>query len=287
MSLVKSIDLLNHAMAGHYAVPAFNANCYEMIPALIHAAEEEHSPLIIQIGKKYLSYTPADEIGALALYLAEKASVPVAVHLDHGADLAMASQCLKAGYTSIMYDGSTLPDEENIRNTRQIVEEAKKYRVPVEGEIGQVLLAGEMKEGGELDFLTDPAQALRFVSETGVASVAVAVGNIHRMKKKHARLNFELIRTLREMIAIPLVIHGCSGVSDDDLRKAVSLGINKVNVATEYNIAFTDTLRSFTAANPDEFFPMDCLTAAMNRITGIARDRIRVLGATNQYEGRL
>lgn len=283
MALVTSTELLARARKEHYAVPAFNANCYEMINALIRAAEAEGAPLIVQIGKKWLSYLPADEIGALALHLAKKASVPVCIHLDHGADYAMAKACLESGFTSVMYDGSSLPDAENIQNTRAVVELAKHYGVPVEGEIGQVLQAEDLGEGQEPDFLTDPDQALRFVAETGVSSVAVAVGNVHHMKKKQAKLDFDRIEKLRRLIDIPLVIHGCSGVSDADVAKAVSLGINKVNVATEYNIAFTDALRDYTTANPGSFFPMDAMTAAMNRVEAIARDRIHVLSAQNRY----
>lgn len=283
MALVTSTELLARARKEHYAVPAFNANCYEMINALIRAAEAEGAPLIVQIGKKWLSYLPADEIGALALHLAKKASVPVCIHLDHGADYAMAKACLESGFTSVMYDGSSLPDAENIQNTRAVVELAKHYGVPVEGEIGQVLQAEDLGEGQEPDFLTDPDQALRFVAETGVSSVAVAVGNVHHMKKKQAKLDFDRIEKLRRLIDIPLVIHGCSGVSDADVAKAVSLGINKVNVATEYNIAFTDALRDYTTANPGSFFPMDAMTAAMNRVEEIARDRIHVLSAQNRY----
>ena len=283
MALVTSTELLARARKEHYAVPAFNANCYEMINALIRAAEAEGAPLIVQIGKKWLSYLPADEIGALALHLAKKASVPVCIHLDHGADYAMAKACLESGFTSVMYDGSSLPDAENIQNTRAVVELAKHYGVPVEGEIGQVLQAEDLGEGQEPDFLTDPDQALRFVAETGVSSVAVAVGNVHHMKKKQAKLDFDRIEKLRRLIDIPLVVHGCSGVSDADVAKAVSLGINKVNVATEYNITFTDALRDYTTANPGSFFPMDAMTAAMNRVEAIARDRIHVLSAQNRY----
>ncbi len=283
MALVTSTPLFEHARKNAYAVPAFNANSYEMIPALIHAAEEERSPLILQIGKKFLSYTPADEIASLALYLAKKATVPICVHLDHGADLEMARACLESGFTSVMYDGSSLPDKENIRNTRQVVELAAQYGVPVEGEIGQVLQAEDVPEGEDPDFLTDPQQALRFVEETGVSSVAVAVGNIHHMKKKHAKIDFPRIEKLREIIQIPLVIHGCSGVSDEDVGRAVRMGINKVNVATEYNLAFTDGLRDFTTQHPEEFFPMEPVTSAMARVTAIAKDRIHVLGANGRY----
>lgn len=283
MPLVTSEEILLHAMKKGYAVPSFNANCYEMIPALIRAAEMEQAPLIVQLGKKLLGYAPADEFGALAIHLAKKAKVPVCIHLDHGADLKMAIACLESGYTSIMYDGSTLSEDENIIKTREVVECAKAYGVPVEGEIGEVPLVEDVQDVHAPSGMTEPEQAIRFVQETGVASVAVAVGNIHRMKQKGAMLDFPRIQALREAVSIPLVIHGCSGVSDADVRRAIQCGISKVNVATEFSIAFTGVLREFTVQNPAEFFPMEVMRYAMECVTAIAVDRIQVLGASGKY----
>lgn len=283
MALVTSKELLQRAMQEKYAVPAFNANCLEMIPALIDAAEAEKAPLILQIGKKYLNYMGADEIGAYALHLARKSSVPVCIHLDHGADLEMARECMQAGFTSLMYDGSALPLEENIRNTQEVVEMASVRDIPVEGEVGQVLMADEVADISELDYMTNPEDAVRFVDETGVSSVAVAIGNVHRMLQKKARIDFDRIKRIREMVKIPLVVHGSSGISDEDVKHAVACGINKINVATEFNREFVQVTGKFIQEKPEEIFPMEALKAGMEAVTRIARGRIRVVGADNRY----
>lgn len=284
MALVTSKQLLDRAMKEKYAVPAFNANCLEMIPALIQAAEAERAPLIVQIGKKYLSYAEPDEIGAYALYLAKKASVPICIHLDHGADMEMAEKCIKAGFTSIMYDGSSLPEKENIHNTREIVKMAESKGIPVEGEVGQVLLADDVNDYENLDYLTDPEMAVRFVEQTGVSSVAVAIGNVHRMMRKEAHIDFKRICDIRKAVSIPLVVHGSSGISDEDVRKAVCCGINKINVATEFNKEFVSICGKYIQDYPDEVFPMEPIKAAMNAVTRIARDRIQVVGAAHKYD---
>lgn len=283
MALVTSNQLLDKAMKEKYAVPAFNANCLEMIPALIQAAEAEKSPLILQIGKKYLSYMEPDEIGAYAIYLAKKASVPICVHLDHGADMEMAERCVKAGFTSIMYDGSSLPEEENIYNTREIVKMAAVKGIPVEGEIGQVLMADAVEDLSNLNYLTEPEMVVRFVVQTGVSSVAVAVGNVHRMMRKEANIDFQRICDIREAVAVPLVVHGSSGISDEDVKKAIRCGISKINVATEFNREFVHKSYKYIQMHPDEVFPMQPLKAAMDAVMFIAQNRIRVVGAAHKY----
>lgn len=282
MSLVTSKTLLIDAMNGGYAVPAFNANCLEMIPALIRAAELEKSPLILQLGKKFLEYLTPEELAATALHYAKKAQVPVCVHLDHGASEEQAKACLEAGFTSIMFDGSAFSNEENILKTRAVVGMANQYHVPVEGEIGKVLLDEDVCHMEELTDLTEPEDAADFVTRTGISSVAVAVGNVHRMKQKTANLDFERIKTIRGMVDVPLVIHGSSGISDSDVSRAVALGINKVNVATEFNIAFIQGSVQFSNENPKEIFPMEVLLHGMEKVTEIARGRIHVVGAAGK-----
>lgn len=282
MPLVTAKELLGKAMREGYAVPAFNANCLEMIPALVRAAQLEQAPLIVQIGKKYLGYQEPGEIAVYARYLADRASVPVCIHLDHGASKEMVRQCLEAGYTSIMYDGSALPLSENIRNTREVVRMASAYGVPVEGEIGQVLQADQvdcLEDPGEM---TDPETAAYFVEHTGVDSVAVAVGNVHRMLQKEACIDFERIRKIRNKVPVPLVIHGSSGIADADVGRMVALGINKINVATEFNREFVRKAGAFLAEHPGEIFPMEPLGAAMEAVTVLARTRIRVVGAAGR-----
>lgn len=282
MSLVTSKELLHNAMNEGYAVPAFNANCLEMIPALIRAAELEQSPLILQLGKKFLEYITPDHLAAVALDYAKKASVPICIHLDHGASIEQAKDCLDAGFTSIMFDGSSLPHEENIKITRQVVEMANAFHVPVEGEIGKVLMDEDVQGMTELTDLTEPEDAADFVKRTGISSVAVAVGNVHRMKRKTANLDFDRIQAIRKMVDVPLVIHGSSGISDEDVKKAVKCGINKVNVATEYNIAFIRGAVDFSNSHEKEIFPMEVLLHGMNQVTEIARGRIHVVGAAGK-----
>lgn len=282
MALVTSENMLKSAMNQHYAVPAFNANSLEMIPALITAAESEAAPIIIQIGRKYLTFTPPDEIGALAIYLAKKASVPVCIHLDHGFDVKMVKDCLDAGFTSIMYDGSAFSEEENIYNTKEVVELARLKNIPVEGEIGQVLMEDQIANIISSDFFSDPVGTKRFVDETNVSSVAVSVGNIHRMRTKQAKLDFDLIRKIKREVSIPLVIHGSSGISDTDIKKAIECGISKVNVATELSVVFTDKIRDYMQKYPSEFFPMEIIKPAMEEVTKLAQKRIKVLGANKK-----
>jgi len=281
LPLTTSKTLFEDAMSRGYGVPAFNANCFEMIPAIIEAAERERSPLILQLGVRFLNFFPASTLAALALPLAEKADVPVCVHLDHGNSLKVVKNCLEAGFTSVMIDGSPLPFEENVAVTKSAVIAAEAYGIPIEGEIGQVKLYEDV--GDNVSDLTDPDEAFDFAARTGVASIAVAVGNVHRMKNKTARLDFELIQRLRAKIGIPLVIHGSSGIADDDVKRAVSLGINKINVATEFNISFIKNAVSYANANPDKIFPMEFLQNGMRAVTDIARDRIRVVGANGKY----
>lgn len=282
MSIVTSKELLQDAMDNGYAVPAFNANCLEMIPALIRAAEMESAPLILQLGKKFLEYITPEVLASVAKEYAKKADIPVCIHLDHGTGLVQAEACLKAGFTSVMYDGSSLAHSENIKMTRQVVELAESYGVPVEGEIGRVLMVEDVQGMEKLTDLTEPDDADVFARQTGISSIAVAVGNVHRMKQKTANLDFERIKAIRKAVNIPLVIHGSSGISDEDVKKAVACGINKVNVATEFNIAFISGVADFHTNHEKEIFPMEVLKHGMERVTQIARDRIHVLGAAGK-----
>ena len=282
MSFVNSNSLLQNAMDNGYAVPAFNANCLEIIPALIRAAEKERAPLILQISKRFLTFFTAEEIASLSKFLAEKTDIPVCLHLDHGNTYELASQCLNSGFTSVMYDGSLLPFEENIKNTLQVVSAAHLHNAHAEGELGKVLFSEQTEKSFEED-LTDPDEAQEFVKRTGIDSLAVSVGNIHRMLRKTADIQFELIKILRKKINVPLVIHGSSGISDDDIRKAVSCGISKVNVATEFGVTFIKAVKEYLTVHPEEVFPMEIQKPGMDAVTNLARNRIRVLDANNRY----
>lgn len=280
--LVTTKELLQRSKKEKYAVPAFNANCLEMCLPLVRAAEKMRSPLILQLGRQYLGYMTPAEIAPTAIALAKASSVPVAIHLDHAKELEPCIKSLEAGFTSIMFDGSAYSFEENIRLTKEVVSTAKKYNVPVEGEVGKVGLI----ETTDLNNITDkstPAEVIEFVSKTGVDSVAVAVGNVHRMRRKIAKLDFELIEKLSHCVDIPLVMHGASGISDEDVRRAIDCGISKVNVATDFCVAFSSGIKADVREKSEETFPMEFLTTGMKNVFEVAKERIEAVGANGRY----
>ena len=224
-------DLLQDAKEKNYAVGSFSVANMEMVLGVIKAAEETRSPIILQIAEVRLNHSPLALIGPLMLAAAEEADVPVAVHLDHGTTLDCISQALDIGFTSVMFDGSHLPLEENIRITKQVVEMAKDYDAAVEAEIGCV--GGS--EDGSVDIemhCTSPEQAVRFAAETGVDALAIAIGNAHGNYKHEPVLRFDILEKVHESVDTPLVLHGGTGISPQDFIKCHQNGIKKINIAT-------------------------------------------------------
>ena len=245
MALTTTVGMLRRAQEGHYAVGAFNVENMEMAQAIIAAAEELRAPVILQTTPSTVKYASTALYLANVAALAREASVPVAMHLDHGSSYELCVSALRAGYTSVMIDGSKLPLEENIAFTRRVAEMCAAVGVPVEGEIGRV--------GGKEDDLEDeggytiPEEAVRFEKESGLFSMAVGVGTAHGFYKVAPVLNKELITTLRGMLTAPMVLHGASGLSDDDVRDCIARGICKVNFATELRAAYTKAVREVLA----------------------------------------
>ncbi len=224
-------DLLQDAKEKNYAVGSFSVANMEMVLGVIKAAEETRSPIILQIAEVRLNHSPLALIGPLMLAAAEEADVPVAVHLDHGTTLDCISQALDIGFTSVMFDGSHLPLEENIRITREVVEMAKDYDAAVEAEIGCV--GGS--EDGSVDIemhCTSPEQAVRFAVETGVDALAIAIGNAHGNYKHEPVLRFDILEKVHASVDTPLVLHGGTGISPQDFIKCHQNGIKKINIAT-------------------------------------------------------
>ena len=245
MALTTTVGMLRRAQEGRYAVGAFNVENMEMAQAIIAAAEELRAPVILQTTPSTVKYASTALYLANVAALAREASVPVAMHLDHGSSYELCVSALRAGYTSVMIDGSKLPLEENIAFTRRVAEMCAAVGVPVEGEIGRV--------GGKEDDLKDeggytiPEEAVRFEKESGLFSMAVGVGTAHGFYKVAPVLNKELITTLRGMLTAPMVLHGASGLSDDDVRDCIARGICKVNFATELRAAYTKAVREVLA----------------------------------------
>ena len=231
MALANMIDILKKADEGNYAVGAFNVANMEMIMGAIKAAEDLSSPIIIQVAEGRLEYSPLDLIGPMMIAAAKKAKVDVVVNLDHGSKMENIKKALELGFTSVMIDGSKLPLEKNIELTKNVIEEANKYGVPVEAEVGRV--GGSEDSSKAVSILyTDIEDAKKFVKETNVSTLAVAIGNAHGIYQGEPNLNFEVLENINEEIEIPLVLHGGSGITEEDFRKCARTGIRKINIAT-------------------------------------------------------
>ena len=232
MALVTMKKLLEQAKAENRGIGAFSVGNMEMVKGAHQAAEELHTPIILQIAEVRLKHSPLSLMGPMMVQAAREAGVDVAVHLDHGLTLETVQKALDLGYTSVMFDSSLYPFEENIARTKQVVELAGRYGATVEAELGLVGGSEDGKEGHGIR-CTDPADAEVFCRETGVDALAVAIGNAHGNYPVAPKLAFDVLEEIHKRVAgIPLVLHGGSGITDADFRKAISLGILKVNIAT-------------------------------------------------------
>lgn len=231
MSLVTMKTLLERAKNEHKGVGAFSVGNMEMVKGAVQAAEELNTPIILQIAEVRLKHSPMELMGPMMVQAAKEAKVDIAVHLDHGLTMETVKKALELGFTSVMFDSSTYPFEENIERTRQVVELAAKYNATVEAELG--LVGGS--EDGSTDHgirCTDPDDAKVFCERTGIDALAVAIGNAHGNYPVAPKLAFDVLEKIHEKTEVLLVLHGGSGITDEDFQKAISLGIVKVNIAT-------------------------------------------------------
>lgn len=229
--LVNMRELLADAQKGNYAVGSFSVANMEMVLGVLKAAEELHAPVILQIAEVRLKQSPLELIGPLMVAAAKNAKTPVAVHFDHGKTEKMISLALELGFTSVMFDGSHLPLEKNIEETKKIVSVAKKYSASVEAEIGCV---GGSEDGSEDIAIncTKPDDAVRFAEETMVDALAIAIGNAHGNYKSTPKLRFDILEECEKRVSIPLVLHGGTGISEEDFVRCSKTGIKKINIAT-------------------------------------------------------
>ena len=229
--LVNMKELLKDAQDGNYAVGSFSVANMEMVLGVLKAARELSAPVILQIAEVRLKQSPLEIIGPLMVAAAENADTPVAVHFDHGKTEEKIKQALDLGFTSVMFDGSHLPLDENIATTKRIIDIAGKYNASVEAEIGCV---GGSEDGTEDIAIncTKPQDAVRFEAETGVDALAIAIGNAHGNYKDVPKLRFDILQKVNEMTNTPLVLHGGTGISPDDFVKCSKNGIKKINIAT-------------------------------------------------------
>lgn len=281
MSVVTGKELLTDARARHYAVAAFNTSNLEYTQAILDAASELSSPVIVSAAKSEIDYMNGATFVAMVRTLAERLKIPVAIHLDHGPSYEEAVRCINYGFTSVMYDGSRLPLDQNIATTQKVVEAAHACGISVEGEIGVIGQAADGPEGAkpESELLASPVECERFVRETGVDFFAAAIGNAHGLYKKKPKLDFERLTDIERRTRIPLVLHGGTGIPLDDIRKAISISVAKINFSTVMRQACIETLRKTLSAYPGELDLMKLLTPSRNAMKEIAKQHIQMCGS--------
>lgn len=279
--LVTTKKMLIDAQKGKYAVGAFNVENLEMLQAVVAAAEELESPLILQTTPSTIKYGSLGYYYAMAKVAAEEASVPVAIHLDHGSSYELAMRALRVGYTSIMIDGSHSMFNDNIHLSRSVVNACMPSDVPVEAELGKVGGKEDDLDGGSGGY-TDPLEAKEFVEKTKISSLAVAIGTAHGIYSGVPKLDLELLSEIRKVVQIPLVLHGASGLSDDSIQESILRGICKVNFATELRIAFSQGVKKILGDDPDIFDPKKYNAVGRENVKQLVMNRMKVCGCVGK-----
>ncbi|MEM4703738.1 MAG: class II fructose-1,6-bisphosphate aldolase [Candidatus Bathyarchaeia archaeon] len=303
--LVTNKDLLVPARKNGYAVGAFNVNNLEIVLAVAEAATEENSPAIIAVTPSAIKYGGLVFLSRIVRTAAENVSVPMSLHLDHGEDFETAQKCINAGFTSVMIDGSHLKFEDNVALTKRVVDVAYPKGVSVEAELGRLAGVEESTVEEKDAILTDPDAAEEFVEKTGVDALAVAIGTSHGAYKFKAepKLDFERLEAIRKKVSIPLVLHGASsvpawiiekaakygaqlegakGIPEEHIKKAISMGIAKINIDTDLRLAFTATVREVLAKSPKEFDPRKILGPAKEAMKEVVKSKMRLFGSSGR-----
>lgn len=276
-------DLLKKTIKKNCALGCFNTHNLETTQGILRAAENQHSPVIIGVSPRSIKYAGLKPITHIIKTSAKNLTptVPVAFHLDHGKNFGEAIECIRAGFSSIMIDASQLPFDENVFQTKKVVEYARRYGVLVQGEIGQVPTTNEDIKRFKThpkEFMTDPKEAEMFVKKTKVDTLAVGVGNIHGMyKMKHqTKIDWQRLKEIYKKTKIPLVLHGASGIKAEDIKKAIANGIKIINIHTEINIVFAGALRASLIKNTKEVDPRKIMAPVVEAVERMVGQKIKV-----------
>lgn len=283
MTLINPLHYLQRARNEGWAVGAFNISGLIILQGIIRAAQEINTPIIIAASPAAIKHMGLEYISATVKAAAKISSVPVALHLDHCHDYDLCVKAIKAGFTSLMIDGSKLPYEENIAITKKVVALAHKYDVMVESELGKVAAIGEIiAENSRESTMTDPNQGLDFVSRTGIDTFAVAIGTAHGFYKGEPKLDFERLSEIAKIIDLPLILHGASGVPEKSIREAVKRGISKVNVSTELKAPYTHALVRFFKDNPGSTDYRAYTALGRDAVTRMVKEKLIMCSANNR-----
>ncbi|GIP34942.1 class II fructose-bisphosphate aldolase [Paenibacillus sp. J2TS4] len=281
MPLVTTEQMFKDAEKRGYAIAAFNVENLEMVQAVVEAAEELKSPVILQTSAKTVQYANFAYFHALAKAGADGATVPIALHLDHGNSYELAMQALRAGYTSIMIDGSHEAFEDNISLSQRVVDACAPSGISVEAELGKVGGKEDDIDGGD-GGLTESLEAKEFVERTKVTSLAVAIGTSHGVYKGVPKLDLERLSEISEAVNIPLVLHGGSGLSEESIQACIKRGIRKVNYATELRIAFTEGVKQALSETPDIIDPKKFTSVGREKVKQMAMDKLKICGSVGK-----
>lgn len=283
--LMNMEKLLKVAKEKNFAVPAFNISDYAMLNAVVSMSEKERAPLILAIHPDELSHIGAEMLRAM-IEKARNASIPVCVHLDHGSNFAQVMTAIRGGFTSVMIDGSCLPFEENIAICKKVVEAAHAVDVSVEGELGTIgSVDAEAETGANTIVYTNPDDAVKFVQETGVDTLAIAIGTSHGLypKDRLPKLDLELLKRIKARVHVPLVLHGGSGNPDAEISQSVDLGINKINISSDIKAAYYTKMRQ-VLTNTSLREPNTIEPPCMEAMNGVVSHKIRLFKADGKAD---
>lgn len=282
--ILSTRQMLLKAQREGYAVPAFNIHNLETLQVVVDTAKKMKSPVIIAGTPSTIEYAGGAYIEAMAEVAAQKYDIPIAIHLDHFEDVNEIKRNIDIGFKSCMIDASKEEFEVNIKKVKEVVEYAHKYDVTVEAELGKLGGKEDNVIISEKDLMyTDPDDAAEFVKRTNIDSLAVAIGTAHGLYKGKAKLDFERLKEIRKKVSIPLVLHGASDVPDDLVKKAIALGICKVNIATDLKIPFSNAVKNYFKNNPNANDPRKYMTPGKEAMAKIVENKIKICGSFNRY----
>lgn len=277
--LISSTSMLQAARDQGFGITAFNVHTLEMLQAVVEAAEETHTPLILQTTVGTVKHLGPEYIVSAAQTAAKLSSIPIALHLDHCTDYDLIVKCIRAGYTSVMIDASMHPYEENISRTKEVVKVAAAAGVNIEAELGKVGgVEDDIVVEEEDARLAVPEECAAFVEATGVPTLAPAIGTAHGIYKGEPKIAFERLERIYAGVSVPLVLHGGSGIPEEQVKRCVKYGMAKMNVATELRIAFSDAIKAVFAANPDENDPRKYMVPAKEAVKALAKSKMEMAG---------
>lgn len=280
-SIITTKKILEKAQVGKYAIGAFNVENMEFVQAVIQAATELKSPVIIQTSVSTLKYATANLFKAMVSACIDDTNIPVAIHIDHGNSFEAIMSAIKGGYKSVMFDGSLLPYIENVKQTAEIVKICHQLGITVEAELGAIAGKKDAPEDSKLLY-TNPDTAVDFVEKTQCDSLAIAIGTCHGIYKSTPKLDYDRLQKIRKKVSIPLVLHGASGLSAEQVQTCIHYGICKVNIATELRQAWSKAIADYQSKNITVFDPKAAGKVARQAVMDVVKEKINMLGSVNK-----